>query len=241
MNDENYYWLFSAAAQSIAAFIAFLIAGVALAFSMMDRLVDRDDTFYEVVDSLKRKQYGQLTGLAIVTGIAILSSLGAVYLNPYHTVFRTIMRGIATFFDIGAVFGSIAFVARIVDPGKYSRAAKREYAVSQKTIEPVPGHEPSNAFFREFIELEQSIRAYLKKHELYIPSQGAPRMSFSFRQMVDALYQNECITRDLRDLLLKINKFRNLLFHGHMDQVDEGVIKTLREARSRWAKVEKSK
>jgi hypothetical protein len=239
MNEENYYWVFSAAAQAIAAFIAFLIAGVALAFSMMDRLVDRDDTLYEVVDSLKRKQYGQLTGLAIATGIAVLSSLLAVYLNPYQTDFRAFMRSIATLSDIGVVIGSIAFVASIIDPSRYSRAAKNEYTAFQKTIETIPGQEPSSVFFREFIELEQGIRAYLKKHDLYVPSQGGPRMSFSFRQMVDALYQNERISRELRDLLLEINKFRNLLFHGHMDQVDEGVIKTLRKARSLWTKIEK--
>lgn len=240
MGDENCYWFFSAAAQSIAAFIAFLIAGIALAFSMMDRLVDRDDTFYELVDSLKRKQYGQLVDLAKATGFAILLSLLAVYINSFQTVFRTVVRIVATSFDIGVVIGSIAFVANIVDPSKYNKAAKNEYAAFKKTVTPIAGQEPSGVFFREFIELEQKIRTYLKKHRLYVPSQGEPRMSFSFRQMVDALYQNERINQDLRNILLEINKVRNLIFHGHMAQVDEGVITALRKAQARWAEIERS-
>jgi hypothetical protein len=70
MNGDKYYWLFSAAAQSIAAIIAFLIAGIALAFSMMDRLIAQDETLYEVVESLRRRQHRQLTALAITTGVA---------------------------------------------------------------------------------------------------------------------------------------------------------------------------
>jgi uncharacterized protein YutE (UPF0331/DUF86 family) len=54
--------------------------------------------------------------------------------------------------------------------------------------------------------------------------------------MIDALYQNECISRELRDMLMEINKLRNLIFHGHMDRVNEGVMRSLQEAQTRWKK-----
>ncbi len=169
MNEDNYYWLFSSAAQSIAALIAFLMAGIALAFSMMDRLVEQDETLYEVVEALRRRQHAQLTALAIVTGVAILSSLIAVYLIPYQTVYRTIARTIAASVDIGIIIFSIAFVASIIRPARYSIAAKREYAASQKFVEPAAGQESANVFFRQFIELEQNIRSYLQHEDLYVP------------------------------------------------------------------------
>jgi hypothetical protein len=239
MNEDNHYWLFSSAAQSIAALVAFLLAGIALAFSMMDRLAEQDETLQEVVEALKRKQHKQLTALAIATGAAILLSLFALYLNPCSTGLRSVVRFIAVLFDVGAVVGSIAFVAAIVRPSKYSIAAKKEYDATRKTLEAVPGQEPSSMFFREFIDLEQDIRSYLQDSQLYVPSRGVPRMSFSFRQMIDALYQNERISRNARDLLLEVNKFRNLLFHGHMDQVDEGVLKALQKAKATWEKAKK--
>jgi hypothetical protein len=237
MNEDNYYWLFSSAAQAIAALIAFLLAGVALAFSMMDRLAEQDETLHEIVDALKRRQHAQLTALAIVTGAAILLSLFALYLNPCSSVFRSIVRGIAALLDICTVIGSIAFVSSIIRPGRYSITAQREYAVSRKTVVPVAGQEPSSMFFKEFIDLEQDIRAYLQQADMYIPGRNITRTLFSFRQMIDALYQNERISMNQRDLLLEVNKFRNLLFHGQIDQVDEGVLKTLQTAKDVWEKI----
>lgn len=42
--SENIYWLFSSAAQTIAAFIAFLLAGYALVQTMMETAVQADET-----------------------------------------------------------------------------------------------------------------------------------------------------------------------------------------------------
>lgn len=234
MNEDNYYWLFSSAAQSIVALIAFLLAGVALAFSMMDRLAEQDETLNEIVEALKRKQHKQLTALAVATGAAILLSLFALYLNPCSTWIRTVVRYLAVLFDVGVVIGAIAFVVSIIQPGKYSIAAKKEYAATRETVESAPGQEPSSVFFREFIDLEQDIRSYVQDSQLYVSSRGVQRITYSFRQMIDALYQNERISKGLRDLFLEVNKFRNLLFHGHMDQVDEGVLKALQKAKSAW-------
>ncbi len=81
---------------------------------------------------------------------------------------------------------------------------------------------------------------FLRTSAFYVPSHGVPKMTFSFRQMVDALYQNEMISKQLREMFFRVNKFRNLLFHGHIDQVDEGVLKELRVAIQSWNHEKKS-
>jgi hypothetical protein len=45
-DTQNYYWLFifSSSAQSISAFIAFLIAGYAIVLNVLDTLEDKDET-----------------------------------------------------------------------------------------------------------------------------------------------------------------------------------------------------
>lgn len=234
MSIDNYYWVFSAAAQSIAALIAFLMAGVALAFSMMDRLADQDETLYEIIEALKRKQHREMAALAVVTGVAVVASLIAVYINPWKTMTRDSVMIFAAVIDMAAITTGIYYVISIVMPSRYSRAAQREYAEATEVITSIPGQESSSVFFKEFIDLELDIRAFLQEHDLYVPSRGVPKMSFSFRQMVDALYQNEIISKEAREKLLIVNKFRNLLFHGHIDQVDEGVIQTLREVNKLW-------
>ena len=58
-------------------------------------------------------------------------------------------------------------------------------------------------------------------------------MSFSFRQMIEALRVNEKILGDFYEELLEINKYRNLVFHGHVTQVDASMVKRTRDAASR--------
>lgn len=241
MNIDKYYWLFSAAAQSIAALVAFIIAGVAIALSMMDRLVDQDDTLYEVVESLKKRQYKYLAVTVTLTGIAIVSSLISMYINPLQTVLRTVVMLFAGVIDFIVILMAIIFVINIIKPSKYSITAKREFdeAVERVAIKPFV-LEPANVFFNEFIKLEKDIRAFLKGHDLYVPSRSAARMSFSFRQMIEALYQNDKISIELKNKLFEANKFRNLLFHGHIEKVDRNVIQKIRSVQDLWT-FEKSK
>lgn len=234
MNSESLYWLFSAAAQSIAALIAFLLAGIALAFSMMDRISEQDETLIEVIEALKDKQHKTLAALSVSTGVAIMSSLLSVYMNPSSSQCRDSIMIFAGIADTTVIILAIYFVVSITSPGRYARAARREYLESKNEIESVAGQEPSSAFFKEFILLEQDIRDFLRRKKLYVPSRGAPKMSFSFRQMVDALYQNEIIPGALKDEFYTVNKFRNLLFHGHIGEVDEGVIVQLRATIDKW-------
>jgi uncharacterized protein YutE (UPF0331/DUF86 family) len=48
--------------------------------------------------------------------------------------------------------------------------------------------------------------------------------------MIDALYHNELIPPDLYTELQQLNKYRNLVFHGHVTQVDRAMIDRLKAA-----------
>ena len=57
--------------------------------------------------------------------------------------------------------------------------------------------------------------------------------------MINALNQNELINRMELDELLRINKYRNLVFHGHQDKVDKGMLDKVKEAQKIINKIEK--
>jgi hypothetical protein len=90
MGEENIYWVFSSAAQTVAAFVAFLLAGYTLVHSMMDNLERADETLAEIHTKLKTDYYRRVRLLSIVTAPAILLSLFTVYLNgrpvPYFDI-----------------------------------------------------------------------------------------------------------------------------------------------------------
>jgi hypothetical protein len=55
-------------------------------------------------------------------------------------------------------------------------------------------------------------------------------MVYSFRQMAEALSQNELIGYYDFLELLKINKYRNLVFHGHLEKVDADMLGKIEKA-----------
>jgi hypothetical protein len=94
---------------------------------------------------------------------------------------------------------------------------------------------------KEFINLEKQIREILKSKDLYIPYGNTPQMVFSFRQMINALYRSELISKLELTELLEINKFRNLVFHGHIDNVDKGMVDKVKKYKDIKSRVENAR
>lgn len=126
MNNDFIFWTFSAASQSISAFVAFLLTGYALVHTIMEAARERDDSLEEVHNQLKVSQHRWLTGLAALTGTAIVLSLVVVYLNRSNAPVAGWMQALVALIDLVAVVGGLWFVVSIVDPRKYQKAAEKE-------------------------------------------------------------------------------------------------------------------
>ncbi len=237
MNTDYIYWTFSSAAQSISAFIALLLAGYALVHNLMEAARERDDTLDEIHTALRLSFHKSLTVLAWLTGCAVILSLVVVYLNRPNAPVSVWVLLFVGALDLLAVIGGVAFVISIVDPRKYQKAAEKALEQAQVVVSGISQAAPASEFFDAFLHLERLIRDYLKDKDLYVPSRGAPRMSYSFRQMIDALLQNELIDRDFLNELLEINKYRNLVFHGHVSSADENMVQRVRAATERLRKL----
>jgi hypothetical protein len=233
MNNDHIYWVFSSAAQSISAFVAFLLTGYALVHTIMEAAREKDDTLDEIHAALRKKYHTRLTLLTWVTGVAIILSLIIVFANRWDFTAKIWLMGLTTAVDLAAIIGGMAFVVSIVNPTKYERAAEK--VLEEKKYEmSLSGETTSSAaFFEEFRHLERLIREYLQQKDLYIPSKGGPRMHLSFRQMIEALVQNERIDSSFLEELIQINKYRNLVFHGHVDNADRTMVDRVRAATSR--------
>lgn len=192
----------------------------------MESARDRDDTLEEVHAALRKSYHVQLTWLASLTGAAIVLSLLLVYLNRPGALVNPFFQAMVAFIDVGAIAAGLYFVVSIVDPKKYERAAKK---VIDERSEPTIGTSPAAGFFEAFLHLERLVRDYLRAKDLYVPSRGAPKMSFSFRQMIDALRANEVIDGATYEDLQELNKYRNLVFHGRVSQVDARMVARTRE------------
>lgn len=239
-NQENIYWLFSSSAQTISAFVAFLVTGFALVLNLMDGLQQKDETLEDIHSKLKSDFYKKIRVLAIVTGLAIIFSLWMVFLNGGDSSNKWWLFILTSILNGSAIIVGILFVITIINPDRYKKAAK-EIIKNEKLEDSTKTNSIDQAtFMTEFIRLEKSVRDNLQLRQLYIPFGDTPKMAYSFRQMITALYQNELINRKQFDDLLQINKYRNLVFHGHQDKVDKGMLDRIKTAQKVIDKLMKS-
>jgi uncharacterized membrane protein len=235
MNNDYIFWTFSAAAQSVSAFVALLLTGYALVLSLMDAVREKDDSLEDIHASLRSHYHRRLTWLAWLTGVAIVLSLVIVYLNRSEHAVSGWLQSVGAGVDLAAVGSGLAFVVTIIDPKKYQKAAAE--VLDQEDAGGTGGTDltrPAGEFLDAFLHLERLIRDFLKTHDLYVPQRAnSTRVSYSYRQMIDALLQNEKVERPLFNDLLEIGKYRNLVFHGHVAQVRAGMLKRVRAAAGR--------
>ena len=229
-STDYVYWTFSAAAQSISAFVAFLLTGYALVHALMEAARERDDSLEEIHAALRFSYHRRMTGLAWLTGAAIVLSLGVVYFNRPSVEVPGWGLAIVAAVDLAAILGGLLFVISIVDPRKYQKTAEKVLEKVKVPIAIAGDVVPAREFFDEFRHLERVVRDYINKTDLYVSSRGAPRMPYSFRQMIEALSLSEKVDRKLFDELIDINKYRNLVFHGHLDDVSLDMLQRVRSA-----------
>lgn len=233
MNTDYIYWTFSSAAQSLSAFIALILAGYALVHSLMETAREHDDSLDEIHTTLKLSYHRRLTILAWLTGSAVILSLVVIFFHRNNQPMSEWVVLPVGLLVICVVIQGVAFVVAIVNPRKYQRAAEKALSQDKVVDGGIPRGVSASEFFDAFLLLERLVRDFIKTIELNVPNRGPAQMTRSFRQMIDALLYNEYIDRELLNELLEINKYRNLVFHGHVVIADKQMVQRVRNATTR--------
>jgi hypothetical protein len=235
MNVDFIYWTFSAAAQSISAFVAFLLTGYALVDTLMETARQRDDTLVEVHVALQERYHQQMTVLACLTGLGIVLSLTIVYFNRPTAPVPVWSQALVALIDLSSVIGGLLFVVSIVDPSKYKLAAVQELSETTSSSEQTTS---AGNFFEAFIHLERVLRNYFAKREIPVPRGGPSPFQYSFKNMIEALRANEIIDNSFYYELRDINRYRNLVFHGHVNKAGLDMLWRTQKAASLIDKME---
>jgi uncharacterized protein YutE (UPF0331/DUF86 family) len=226
---QNIYWLFSAAAQSISAFLAFLLAGFAIVLHIMTTMEEHDETLEEILHILKRKYYKIITVLSFIIGLAIILSLSSVYLNGTNNPYKSYYYIATALLDFISIMGGIIFMIYILNPDKYKNLATELYEKEKQNISKKGEEINGIIFLQKFIQLEITIRRIVEVLDHEIDKKYINRLSLSLRDMIEIIWRNEYINRELYDNLREINKIRNLVVHGKIDKVDSGLIHYIKD------------
>jgi hypothetical protein len=229
MSSDHIYWLFSAAAQSIAAFVAFLLTGYALVYTLMESARQRDETLEDIHAAMQQSYHSRLRVLAWITGAAIVLSLLSIFLNRWRFPGKTPLMVVTALLDLTAIAGGLGFVISIVNPAKYQRAAIGVLQQKKAQFKLTGAITPAHEFFTEFVKLEDLVRQHLRI-VADLPGAGRLRNLPSFREMVDVLRRTGVIDEEFHEELMRINEYRNLVFHGHVDDVHQSMLQRVRMA-----------
>ncbi len=223
LNVDYIYWTFTAAAQSVAAFVGLLLAGYALVHSLMESARERDETLDEIHAALRMRFHRWLTLLAILTSLAIVSSLVVVFTNKWEFAGKYLALGVVAAIDVASIVCGLWFVVVTTNPARYMITAERvleqrrpELALSGETV-------PVGKFFTVTARLERALKKALQVADLVVDP-PAPGRVVPLRALADALLQNERIDPELHRELMVVNQYRNLVYHGHVTTADKTML-----------------
>lgn len=216
-DTQNIYSYYSSSVQVVATFIAFLIAGYAIVNEIMKNLKDKYEEKKEIYVGLEKKYYNQLKILTLITGLTIILSLIVLWALGYGFQFQNYLIVVTDFFIVLTIMGAIWFVLEIIDPDKGDKIAKE---IRTKEFGPIVESGDVGTFIENFINLESLVRRIFVTSDLRV---GIDR-PISMRRMLEILLKYQIVSKKTYDNLIKVNKYRNLVVHGHQKDVDEKMI-----------------
>jgi len=235
MTQEGAYWLFTASAQTVAAFVAFLLAGFALSLGMLDGAAQRDETLVEVTDALKRQYHGSIRFLSYLTGLAIVTNLAIVMIQGYAVPYHWSLPAVGMALNVVAIGLAIHFTVGLVDPDRVQKAARRLLAARPAPPAPVPTTNVAD-FLAAFIPVERKLRDVAYAAEM-LADRSEEQRFVSFSRLVQLLAARRLITPGVAERLSALARYRNLVVHGHVESVEQEMVD---EAKKVFAMLEES-
>lgn len=229
---DTHYWYFSAAAQTIGTFIAFILTGYAIVITILSDIESKDETLTEIHAQLRRDYHSRMTLLAVLTGVSIISSLCGIVLNKITYPFKWLVLILSLFLIAAIVILGINFVLSIVDPDKYTKTATSLRASADKKMIPSGTSITAGEFLARFIAIEKDLRDFIESSDFFRGQLDYERQVLSFRRMIEILRLNNLIQPNERDELMGLNQYRNLVAHGRQEQVDTAVNRRIEVVRN---------
>lgn len=221
--EENLFWLFSASAQSISTFVAFLIAGYTLYHSMMNELLNKRGSLIDIIAEERGEIFDRLKVLAFVTGASLLLNLSMLLMNGKHFSFQNAFVVITLLSTMATVIIGIWIVIYMIDPRRNEKTASRlleqnlEFDQRGQLVE-------ISELFGIYIRVEGKIMRLL---ELLSEEK---KMDLSFREGLDRLLYRGVLSKEQHRGFLILSQYRNLLFHGHIEKASVKMIQKASEA-----------
>lgn len=215
---DNYYWLFSALAQTTAVFVGLIYAGVTFLYGRIDGIVRSDATLGEIYGSIKQEIRRRLKRLLAVTLVAIALCLTILAFNETDWGSARIVVSVCTCaFCFTVMILSVAFALKVVDPDQVRRTARALLAAEKGG--PPEAKVPTGLFLHHYDRLAALLKELARDTRILDRDSAAPPKTL--KETVERLSDMAVVERSLADELLQLDRVRNLAVHGRLKSLEK--------------------
>lgn len=225
---NNVYYIFSTSAQTLAALVGFVLTVYIFNHQNLRTTLENDESLVGIVDREIEKNYRIVSYLSIYTAFILISDLLMLQLNNVEGwVYKVPTYTVVALLNVGGILGTFSTALYILKPYSLEERARSILNEKSEDIEVEDESYVSRGeFIEKFIDLEKKVVAYTEERLKYkqMPNQQR-RMPMNKR--FELLYTDEKISRGTLNDLFEINKYRNLLVHGHIEKVGKSQFERL--------------
>lgn len=215
LNENQILYLFSAASQVIAAIYGLIVTGYIFLRNELDRKVDKDESFEEIVSLLKTDYFGSIVSISIVTFISIvLCFLVTVAETGKNREIVNLLINLSIPTIITELILIISFVIKILNPNSLEIASNKLREITTKNESDNKGS--LEDFLKNFNQIEYILEKYgtAFTNTEFQDYDSIRRKRIAKSKLVNILYKEQKIDSMLRNNLIELISFRNSLIHG---------------------------
>ncbi len=207
MDKDTLYWIFSTAAQTIAAYVGLLLAGLCFIYGKLDHIIEKDNSLIEIYEVIKNKIFNKIILTLIITGTTIIYDITVLFGVPYIVSKKgiaIIIIALLLLMNILTIYLTISILKLIMDPKYIKKEADnivKDYIPRNKTKSI-----PIEIFIKHFIEIEKLLRSYISNY--------SEKEYLSLRELLNIFFSQEGIGLAQRNDFLMVVRLRNLVLHG---------------------------
>lgn len=244
LNENQYLYIFSTQAQVLGAVYGLSLTGYVFLRNNQDRLIEKDDSLYEVITKIQIKDYALLLLITIMSVLTVFTDvLSLMTYNHLNNGIRISVKNAASVFFVITMLLISYFILRALRSGQVAKVSKEivkdlgdrnEYEIS---ITSVPKKsvdqdiESNNEFYlygkfmRIFVEIEEKLR---NKYNSIIDDTSSRRIkSLPLTLIVNELIKVGLLKEPLATNLRRIIQYRNALVHTNNETPSAAMLDVL--------------
>ncbi|HBB9909673.1 TPA: hypothetical protein ACHS94_001768 [Citrobacter freundii] len=255
LSENQYLYLFSTQAQVLGAVYGLSLTGYVFLRNNQDRLIEQDESLYEVITKIQIKDYSLLlliTCMSVVTIFIDILSLMTFDLSYYFA--KIFIKNLASVFFVITIVLISYFILMALRSGQIAKVSKEmvddlgvkeDYNITPKTnnVEYESGVNSSGdndfylygKFMRLFLDLEAELYSLYSKYYSGVAYRKPNVTPLSL--VVNDLGRMGVIKQPLETNLRRIIQYRNALVHSRNESTNEAMLDVLLNIKDQVSKI----